>query len=238
MRFIISLFVLSVFAGDSLYAQDADYIIARHVEAIGGTETWHKKNDMTMEMTLTMPGVSLSTTLKSMRPNLNYSKAYIAAMAIDIIEGYDGEVAWQINPMQGGKMKKSPEQTEQISQKTFGSIFIDFKKKGHTVEYLETVSTDGKACYKLLVTKTDGRRLTYFIDTETYYLIREETAMPVTPENKAGKAILVYSDYRKVDGVTMAFNIRADYGQVKQDAEVSSIVFNTGLKKSDFSMPE
>ena len=60
----------------------------------------------------------------------------IPAMGMEILNGYDGEMAWEVNPMQGGKRKVTGEQARTFKEQAdMDGVLVDTAAKGYRVEY-------------------------------------------------------------------------------------------------------
>ncbi len=85
------------------------------------------------------------------------------------------------------------------------SPLFDFAAKGSKIELQGKEPVGGTASYKLKLTTSGGIEMFFFIDTSTYYILKEVKKM-----NAGGQDIeiaTVNSDYRKTaDGFVMPFS--------------------------------
>ena len=109
--------------------------------------------------------------------------------------------------------------------------FIDYKAKGHTVEYLGTEDIEGTECHKLKVTRKNSGDQTVFIDAETFYVIRTSTKINMNGQEIENKTDM--SDYRDVNGIKLAFSITQPFGTVV----MTSVKVNESVDEKIFADP-
>ncbi len=94
-----------------------------------------------------------------------------------------------------------------------GSL-IDYKTKGHTIEYLGTDDVEGVDALKLKETLKSGKVVTIFIDPKTYYIIRT-----ISKQKANGKEVDVttnLSNYQKLpEGIFVPWTIGLPFGELK-----------------------
>lgn len=207
------------------HAQTVDEIVDKHVAAIGGKDAWKKVNTIIQQATVKVQGadVDVVTTLvngKGMRQN-------ISVMGMTGFQIMTPVAGWNFFPFQGQTKPEAatPEDVkENIDELDTQGSLIDYKEKGHTLEYLGKDDVDGTEAYKLKITHKNGKVQTLFIDPSTYYLIRV-----VSKQKANGQEVEVttnFNDYRKLpEGIVMPMSLQLPFGQMKvSKVEINKVV--------------
>lgn len=191
------------------HAQTVDEVINGYLKAIGADNMKAIKSMEAKNKMVDNRGMEVQMTIWLKRPNL--VKTEIAVGPQKITQAYDGKTAWVINPMAGSMDPQIlPEAQATDVKDTFDMIedpFLNYKKKGHTIELLGTEEVDGKPCFKLKLIKKGNRESTMYIDTKTFFLhkisvIQKRGGMEMPMD-------LVMDDYRDVAGVKINHKISA-----------------------------
>jgi len=224
---LIAAFVCSSFIGN---AQTADEIIDQYLSAIGGKENWRKINSVKMEGTLQMENLELPYNMyaihdKGFRTDVEFQGMYF----IDIVTPKKG---WNQNPM-ADKTTFQPLTEDQLKKKLddfdVQGPFIDYKKKGSTIEFMGKSEEDSKEYFKLKLTTKNLNETTYFFDIKTYLLYKQKTA--AKQPGQEGILSTKTLDYRTIDGgVRVPFKL--DFGEsvlvvkkVKHNISINEKVF-------------
>src|SRR5262249_8904058 len=118
-------------------------------------------------------GVEISIVVQKKRPNSFRADASFQGKSI--VQAYDGETGWEINPFAGSsepenvageELKGSQEQAD------FDGSLIDYKEKGNTVELLGKEDLEGSPAYKLKVALKNGDVVYVYLDGENYLEIK------------------------------------------------------------------
>lgn len=211
-RFFLS--ILAIVTVGFTYAQTADEIVAKHIEAIGGADAWKKINSMVTTGTIKINGAEIGVNQTVL--NGKGSRQDISAMGMNGYTIITPAAGWNFMPFQG---QKAPEpitaddlKEAQDELDVQGSL-VDYKTKGHTIEYLGTDDVDGVDALKLKETLKSGKIETIFLDPKTYYIIR------VIAKQKAnGKEVDVttnLSNYQKLpEGIMVPWSIGLPFGEL------------------------
>lgn len=221
------------------HAQTVDEILAKHFEAQGGKEKMKALKSMRLIGKMAIgPGMEAPFTMERKRPNL--SRMEFTFQGMTGIQAFDGKQAWAIMPFMG---KKDPEPAsaedskEAADQADFDGALMDWKDKGHQVEFVGKESVEGAETYKLKLTKKGGNVEYYYIDTETNLLLKEEAKRTVRGTEMDGES--TFGDYKEVNGLMMPFSMTNGVkgSERKQTMTFDKIECDVDLPEARFTMP-
>lgn len=220
-----------------LLAQTTDEIRAKWIEAQGGKALAAiKDTTITGSIEFVQMGITANFTMYQKEPNK--MRIDIEVMGMNITQVFDGEKAWYTNP-QTGTIEEMPEtQRREFARQALGndsllhpekyglSYSFKGKEKINEVEYLV-----------LEQTFSDGTVVNIYLDPNTYLSVKTKgktinsmTGLPVEAETH-------HSDYRKVDGTLIPFQLTTYYdGQEFQRMTLQKVVYNSGLEDSFFTL--
>lgn len=208
-KFFVHTLLLAAIFSTALTAksQTADEIIDKYIEAIGGKENWKKINTIKMEGQVEVQGIEIPFTMQAVNgKGVRTDGEFQGNSFIDITTPTKG---WSQNPM-AGKATLQPISEDELKQKVdeldIQGPFIDYKEKGSTVEFLGKDEEDGNEYYKMKLTTKNNNETTYFFDTKTYLVYKQES---ITKQQGQDVKVVVKSlDYKTVDGgVKMPFKL-------------------------------
>jgi outer membrane lipoprotein-sorting protein len=220
-------------------ALTADQVIAKNLEARGGAAKIAAMASAKITGKMMMgPGMEAPFTLEWKRPNKVRMEFTFQGMTG--IQAYDGSTAWMLMPFMGQTApEKMPEQAskEIIDQADFEGVLVNYKDKGHSVEYLGTEEIEGTPAHKLHVTKRNGDEVTYYLDTEANLEIKAKGKREFNGQEM--EIDVSFGDYKEVGGLLMPHSIEArppgaPAGQV---ITMEKIELNVELPDDRFVMP-
>ncbi len=225
------------FAFSSVQAQEVDEILKNYFESMGGLEKIKEMKSTKMEGIMSMGPMEFPGVITAMEPNLQ--RVDVNVQGKEIVQAYDGETAWMVNPFQGGEAaQKMPEEmAEEMVNDEFQDSFIDYKDKGHKVELLGREEVEGAETYKIKLTKKNGDIEYYYFDTEYYIPIMTKSTVKSGPGK--GQEVETYlSDYQEVDGIMMPFYIETKTGgETMQKITIKEVVLNPEIEEGFFDFP-
>ena len=229
------LFVSVTTAEDSL-----EEVLSSHYEAIGGVDAWKAIDSCRLNGRMVMPmGMEapfVTTFARPLRTRLEFTLQGMTATQV-----FDGEVAWAILPFIGSTdPQMMPDEQARLmrEQADFDGPLIDWEAKGHQVELIGTEDLEGTEAYHLEVILDSGDARDFYLDGESYLLIRLEAKTEI--QGTEMEVETIFSDYREVGGLMMAHSIEsrpkgAPAGQV---LTMESIELNVEVEDDFFAMPE
>ena len=226
-------------AGRALPLQDtlpkAEQILDQYVTAIGGLAALEKVNNRVIKGTLEIAGagIKLAIAVYQARPNKAYTVLDSAATG-KIETGTNGEVAWQLSAMAGPQVLEGEERVNFLHLNIFDRLAYwrtSFKK----VETSGAEDVSGKPCYKVTATPAGLPPQTLYFDKESHLLLRAE----MTVVNQAGTfaSDTYLSDYRPVNGITLAHRTVTKLMGQERITTMESVEQNVELPADRFDLP-
>jgi outer membrane lipoprotein-sorting protein len=234
-----ALFVLILLASCTAFSQTAGELVAKNIEARGGTASI--KAIDTVELTgriLTPQGYELAIVLRKKRPNK--MRMEFTVQGTTGVQAFDGKTAWSFMPLAGNEVPQilpSTDASELAQQAEFDGPLVDYRQKGNTVEYAGRVTVDGIEAYNLKLKMKNGDLLSVYLDPSTYLEMNENAIRDVRGakhefESTAG-------DYRSVNGVKFPFSISiGEKGSAeRQKIAIYKIKENDPMEDALFNVP-
>ncbi len=211
-------------------------ILAKYVKAIGGKEANEKiKSRYSKGVLELMPmGVKGVFETYAAAPNKSYNKTSLAGLG-DIIEGFDGQTAWSINPLQGNRDKEG----EELAQ---AKIMYDFYRETNLAKLYPKMELKGtekvgdSEAYVIVGTPVGSPPETFYFDTKSGLLVRQDATV-VSPEGKIPTKTFFY-DMRDVDGVKTPFKVVSMLPQFEVTLTFTEIKNNVAVENSKFTKPK
>jgi len=221
-------------------AQTVDEILAKNFEAKGGLTRIRAVQSMRVTAKMTIgPGMEAPAVIEQkrgdkVRLDITFQGMTLTPMALN------GSTGWKLMPIQGNPNPESlspEEMKDAIEQADIDGFLVDYKAKGHTIEYLGKEKVEGTDAYKLKVTLKNGDVRTVYIDTDSNLEIKIEAKSMRRGAEVEGDTIL--GDYKEVEGLILAHSI--DSGQKgnpgRQAITISKVEINPKLDDARFVMP-
>ncbi|HEV7671134.1 MAG TPA: hypothetical protein VGS22_21675 [Thermoanaerobaculia bacterium] len=197
--------VAAVFAA-SAFAQTADEVIEKNIQARGGREKIKSVQSLRATGKRTFgPGIEAPFVIEFARPAQMRLEFVVQGMTGIITS--DGTAGWQLMPFMGKKEAEAMSEDELKSvkdQADFDGAFVDYKEKGNQVEYLGKVDLEGAPAYKLKVTKKSGDVETVYFDVDSSLVIQREGKTSMRGQEV--ETVTTFGDYKEVDGSLYFFS--------------------------------
>ena len=235
----LAVLTMAVLIAPVAHAQTLDEIMAKHYEAQGGLELLKKMNSVRLSGKMQIgPGMEAPLTIEKKRPGM--MRMDFTFQGMTGTTAYDGTTGWQSMPFMGKKDPEpmSPDDAREVEQQAdFDGPLVDWKAKGHTLELIGKESVEGAETFKLKLTRKSGSAEFYFIDSETWLILKQTAKRTVRGTEIEGESL--FSDYKDVGG--MLFPHAMTNGIVgseqKQSMSFDKIEVNPVLDDSRFHMP-
>ncbi|MCU0419073.1 MAG: outer membrane lipoprotein-sorting protein [Cyclobacteriaceae bacterium] len=244
-RVFVALFV---FCAAAAQAQTVDEILAKYFENTGGQAKWEAVQGLKTTAKLNMQGMDLPLNIIQLKDGRQMTFAAFQGMQF-YQEVFDGSTLWGTNQMTMKAEKSDAETTENFKANLAGdfiSPFLNYKKKGYTVELLGKETMEGSEVFKIKLTKkpikVDGKETEnvefYYFDAADYVPILSESELKSGP----GKGTVLQnkmSDYQDVNGLMFPFSMTVSAkGQTGgQTINITAIEINPKVEASVFAFP-
>lgn len=230
-------FLITLFLGLSSlsFAQTADEVINKHVEAIGGADAWRKVTSMRQEGSMTVQGTDVALVMTVVKGKGSRQDISITAMGMSgyqIITPTEGWNYMPFNGMMAPEAMTGDELTKSQDDLDPAGPLLDYQAKGHKVELLGKEDVEGVECFKLKVDTKNGSTQTYYIDPATYYVIRV-----VSKQDINGQEVEVptgFANYEKLpEGIVIAKSLTLPFGEMT----ITNVDVNKPVEDSVFKKP-
>jgi len=216
-------------------AQTVDEVVAKAVAAKGG-DKWKTVKSTRMTARISLQGMELPMVILSARPNL--MRQDITVQGMTIVQAFDGEKAWAINPMESPNATEMPAAaTESMKdQADFDGPLVDYKAKGNTVELVGTEDVGGVKAHHLKITKKNKQVQHLYIEAARGVELKSVSEVDMG----AGmtKVETELADYRTVDGILVPFTMRVTGGPTGAvSMTVDKVEFNVAIDDKTFKIP-
>jgi len=230
--------LLSITLSTTSYAQTAQEIVAKHIQALGGKERLQSINSIFVEGVAIMAnGTHIDTKLWKVYDRLFRQEVTIGDGAVTTIvtPGH----GWVANQQTSGAFKPMASERLRALQPQIDPAgpLADYSAKGSRVDFLGRDSVRGIACYKIRLSCPMGQSVTYFIDTETYYVLRETgkggmLCVVLDNTTNPGDDIMIdFSDYKKTpEGYIFPYTIVTNAFGAKMSIEKVEINHNVDVE--------
>lgn len=226
-------------ASIGLYAQTAEELVAKNLQAKGGIDKIKAAKSIRMTARFEGNGIKAAIGQESKRPEMLRQSFTLQGMSQ--IQAYDGSTGWQISPFGG---RKDPEMMGEddvrglAEDADFDGPLVDAQAKGNKIEYLGHDQVDGDDAYKLKVTLKNGDILYYYLDPDTYIEIQVEKQQFI--RGSVRESVTALGSYKPVNGVMYPFSIESgpkNNPDARSKITVTKIEVNVPIDDSDFKMP-
>jgi outer membrane lipoprotein-sorting protein len=215
-------------------AQDLEEVLKNHFEAIGQKNL---KGVKTLQATGNAVMMGMNNPFKMIIHRPDKVRISVEFQGSQIIQAYDGHIAWMQNPMMGSSAPVVVSEAEAaglIEASDIDGQLWKYKEKGHQLELNGSGDVDGKACYVLKLTKKSGKSDFYYLDKESYHILKLTTSTMMNGSETPVEVLM--SNYKAIDGYMMAFNTEQKIGgqafmtilfdEVKTNVEVDDEIFS------------
>jgi len=219
-----------VFLSTQLNAQTADEIIGKYITAIGGKDKWSQVKSMKVNGYIEVQGIKINFTQQAVHETgVRVDAEFQGQKIIDITTPTMG---WSQNPF-GGKSTLQPISGEELQQKLdeldIQDEFVDYAKKGSSVEFIGKDEEDGNEFYKIKMVTKNKNETVYFFDVNTFLIYKEEKT--VKQQGQEMKMVTKLLDYK-----TIPFGIKIPHKseQMGQVLVMDVIQINAAIDENIF----
>ncbi len=231
--------ILSVFllvSGSLMQAQTLDEILKEHFAATGQDSVLKIQTEKFIGKML-QGGLEIPIIQMAKRPG----KVRVQGTFQDLtfVQTYDGKEGWSLNPF-AGSTEPQPMSEDELKamkyQADMDGMLWNWKEKGYKVSYEGKDDMEGTPCYKINVETPQGDLFTYYIDSDSYVLLRTHSKITVMGNETEGDSY--FSNYMQVNGIAIPAKIENKVNdQLAGTIIIDSVRLNVQLPDSLFGKP-
>jgi len=176
----------------------ATEVVARYDHALGGAAALRRHTSETMRGTVEAGDKSLLFTYYAAAPYLRLEKTTLPDGKGDVLNGFDGEIAWSADPRSGTQISAG-EERESAKRDADFYYPLDELTWFKSMEVVGVEVYEGHRCYHLHGINNWGKWNDHFYATDTGLLAGYEFEAQLSDGPRTVHEI--FSDYRRIDGV-------------------------------------
>lgn len=212
----------------------AEQILDKYEKASGSKIRGTKIMSMVTKGVIEIPAQNMKGVIESFSKNPNKSLIVTTIPGYGTAsEGYDGQIAWAQDPTSGLRQKKGEELIQAKRAADFGgnlrSQYSKFELKG-----MEKVGE--KDTYVIVGMTSEGKPETFYFDTQTGMLLRQDTMYVSAMGEFPVKSFL--EDYKEFEGIMMAYTTRQIVAGSTIIMKVEEVKTNVAIDDAKFAMPK
>ena len=196
---------MAAFASTASIAQNAQELVDEYFKTIGQENLLKVKSIYATGKALQM-GMEFPFEMMNKRPDK--LKMIFEVQGSQIVQAYDGERAWAINPMSGSSEPvdlTGPQADATKENADMDGQLWNWKEKGHQLELEGTEEVDDVEMYVLKLTKKNGNIDYYYLDPDSYLVPKMRSI--VMMEGSETEVEVIMSNYQEVNGYIMPFTM-------------------------------
>lgn len=239
MRRIAPVVIVVGLLASSARAQTAEELVAKNIEAKGGLEKINAIQTLRSRGRLNQGSFTAQVGQEQKRPDKLRSTFTVQGMTA--IQAYDGRTGWQISPFQGRKdaeLLGEDDLRDLVEDSDIEGPLVDYKQKGHAVEYLGRDTVDGDDVFRLKCTLKNGDIVYYYLDPDSFLEIRTERQQFIRGAVRERQSDL--GSYKPVAGVMFPYSIETgpkNNPSSRAKITIESIEANAPIDDTAFTMP-
>ena len=222
--------------GSYIMSQSLDDVLKEYFSATG-QDNLLKVNSQKLTGKIIQSGIQIPFIQMAKRP----AKVRIEGTFQDLtfIQTFNGAEGWSVNPF-AGVTEPQPMSADDIRnmkyQADMDGILWNWKEKGYNVTLDGKEDMEGTACYKIKLQTKAGDTFTYYLDSDSYIILRLNTKMMMMGNEM--ETDTYYSNYMMVEGIAIPGNIDTRMkGQLIMTMTIEKVELNTELDDSLFEKP-
>jgi len=208
-------------------AQSLDEIVKKYTAA---NKLDNVVNLKTIKITANMSVMGMELPMVMWMKNPNKIKTVTSINGQDMVQAFDGEKGYVINPMAGSMdpVEMTPDQVKQTLRSSMFQNYMDTYLKNGQLTLAGEENVKDKPAYKLQATVEGGTVIDMFIDKSSYFLVKTATtSQGITMESYP-------SDYTETNGVMIpmktstsaqGMDILISFSKVEVDVPIEDSIF-------------
>jgi hypothetical protein len=240
---LVALLVLVFAHGAS--AQTVDEIVEKTIAALGGRAAHAKLKSRSMSGSIILgtPVGEVPGTIEILQASPNKARTLVKADLSSIGAGpfeldqrFDGKSGYVMDSLQGNR-EMSGNQLDNLRNNSFPHPLLNYKDQGTSAKLGEKEKVNDRDAFVITFEPVSGSPTRLYIDAETYLPIRSVIKAEVPQLGQQIEQTTDFLDYREVDGVKVAFQLKATSSVQNFAVKMERIEHNVPVDESLFTKP-
>jgi hypothetical protein len=221
-------------------------IVVRHLEALGGSEKIGAIESLQMKGTYVYNGmehviVSYHKVGRKRREDIDGLQIWGTAVkeGHKVARGTNGSEVWNKDESRPPEYQAIPSARAALTleEADLHGALYRYREKGHRVELTGRGNVDGTPAYLLKLTLVSGVVQTWYIDTESFLVLRKEVVGEEEERDLERPRAWHYDDYRPVNDVLMPFWVYVEEPLFAREYIYETIEANVAIDDALFEPP-
>lgn len=228
--------VLFLVIGNVVMSQSLDDILKEHFTAIG-QDNLLKVNTQKLTGKMIQGGIEIPFIQMAKRPDKIRVEGTFQGLTF--IQTFNGKEGWSLNPF-AGVTDPQPMSDDDLKgmhyQADMDGMLWNWNEKGYTVAFDGKEDMEGTYCYKIKLDTKEGDSFTYYIDTDSYLMLRSNSK--VKRMGNEMESDTYYSNYMMTEGMAVPAKIETKMkDQLMGTLVIETVELNTELDDALFEKP-
>jgi len=228
--------VLFLVIGNSVMSQSLDDILKEHFTAIG-QDNLLKVNTQKLTGKMIQGGIEIPFIQMAKRPDKIRVEGTFQGLTF--IQTFNGKEGWSLNPF-AGVTDPQPMSEDELKgmhyQADMDGMLWNWNEKGYTVALDGKEDMEGTSCYKIKLDTKEGDSFTYYIDADSYLMLRTNSKMKRMGNEMESDTY--YSNYMMTEGIAVPAKIETKMkDQLMGTLVIETVELNTELDDALFEKP-
>ncbi len=214
-------------------AQSLDDIVKNYTKANKLDQVANKK---TIKITAKMSMMGMEMPMEIWMKNPNKIKSVMNMSGQEIIQAYDGEKGYSVNPMTGSTqpVEMGPEEIKQLLRNNNFENMLDKYLKNGQLEIAGEEAVNGKQTIKVKATIEPGTVSYLFIDKASWLLVKQ--TMNVTQGGMPATIETYPSDYKEINGMIMPMKTTTSVSGMEMVINFTNVEVDIPMEDSIFKL--
>ena len=228
--------VLFLVIGNVVMSQSLDDILKEHFTAIG-QDNILKVNTQKLSGKMIQGGIEIPFIQMAKRPDKIRVEGTFQGLTF--IQTFNGKEGWSLNPF-AGVTDPQPMSEDELKgmhyQADMDGMLWNWNEKGYTVALDGKEDMEGTSCYKIKLDTKEGDSFTYYIDADSYLMLRTNSKMKRMGNEMESDTY--YSNYMMTEGIAVPAKIETKMkDQLMGTLVIETVELNTELDDALFEKP-
>lgn len=229
---LVSLLVMS----NLVQSQTLEDVLKKYFEATG-QEKLLTVNSIKASGKMVQGGIEIPFMQMTKRPDLVRIEGTFQGLTF--VQTFNGKEGWNLNPF-AGSTTPQPFTDDQMKstryQADMDGMLWNWKEKGYTVTMEGNEDMEGTSCFKVKLATKDGDSFTYYIDSDSYMMLRTNSKIKVQGNDSESDSY--YGNYMQVEGLSVPGKVDVKVnGQLVITMITDKVEINSELDNSLFEKP-